>query len=53
MLGILQNCQYNTTHIHTTELTAFDGELVGTSVGFSGALVGDWLGLEVGYKIDR
>ena len=45
-------CQY----IHNTypqqKLTAFDGELVGISVGLRGALEGDWLGLEVGCKID-
>jgi len=33
-------------------LTALDGELVGTSVGLRGAFDGDWLGLEVGCKID-
>ena len=32
-------------------LTALDGELVGTSVGFRGDLDGDWLGLEVGCNI--
>ena len=44
----------NTTHTYTQQmLTSLDGELVGTSVGFSEALEGDWLGLEVGCKIDN
>ena len=30
------------------KLTAFDGELVGASVGFRGALEGEWLGLDDG-----
>ena len=30
------------------KLTAFDGELVGASVGLRGALEGEWLGLDDG-----
>ena len=30
------------------ELTAFDGDPVGASVGLRGALEGEWLGLDVG-----
>ena len=30
------------------KLTAFDGELVGASVGLRGAFDGDWLGFDVG-----
>ena len=41
---------YTAHNIQHTQhkLTDFDGDPVGTSVGFKG----DWLGLDVGYKLD-